>query len=90
MGSTMSVSFRWSSSLCLLSSETPSQRAGVPIEQHTPYEVYYYLLLFRLYIDLSMEKTLYGGPYEWALFAAMEMVQLMCCFAVYPAFIVSG
>ena len=60
-------------------------------DHYTAYEMYYYLLLlFRLYIDLSMEKTLYGGPYEWALFAAMEMVQLMCCFAVYPAFFVSG
>ena len=51
---------------------------------------YLLLLLFRLYIDLSTEKILYGGPYEWALFAAVEMVQLMCCFAVYPTFLVSG
>ena len=46
--------------------------------------------ILRLYVDLSMEQTLYGGPYEWVLFAAMETVQLVCCFAVYPVFIVSG
>lgn len=43
----------------------------------------------RLHVDLSMEKALFGGPYEWAVFAVVETIQLIGCLAVYPFFIVS-
>ena len=44
--------------------------------------------MYRLNIDLSMEITLFGGPYQWGQFALMESIQLAGCLAVYPIFMV--
>ena len=86
---TMSVSCRWFSSLLLLWPKIPSLLGGTlycPCVTSLTDHVYF----LRLYVDLSMEATLFGGPYQWAVFAGMETLQLLGCIAVHPLFIVSS
>lgn len=43
----------------------------------------------RLELDLSMEKRMFGSPYDWLLFACLELTQLGGTFLVYFCFRVS-
>ena len=46
-------------------------------------------LSFRPHLDLSLEIKIFGAPYDWLLFACLELVQLAGAFLVYVCFRVS-